>query len=454
MKYHFDKAIHKLFDIFKENGHELYLVGGCVRDFIMDTQFVDYDMATSATPEEMLLLTTKYDLKVVPTGIKHGTLTFIIDHLHVEITTFREEKEYEKNRFPKIVSFTKNLKEDVKRRDFTMNAICMDENQIYDYYHGQQDIKNKIIRSVGNPDLRFKEDALRILRCLRFSFRLNFTIEENTYKAIQKHVHLLLSISQERIRDELCKMLMSDHKDILLTLRDSKALDVIIPEYISTYTCTQETPWHIYDVFHHMNAAMNASKGYPLNLKLALFLHDLSKPMHKTIDENGIAHFIGHAQSSAKLAKKILRRLKFDKQTIKEVATLIEYHDYYMYDTKKSVHKLMYKLNGNFKLVYQILKVQLADNMGKNQEKCIEKNRMIYAVTIMLKEMQAKNECFTIKDLNINGNDLITLGYEDKQIGHVLNYLLKYVLNQQDKNTKEDLIKVAGGYRNEIINRK
>lgn len=453
MKYHFDEAIHKLFDIFKENEHELYIVGGCVRDFIMDNPFIDYDMTTSATPDEMLLLAKKYDIKVIPTGIKHGTLTFIINHLHVEITTFREESEYEQNRFPKAVNFTKSLKEDVKRRDFTMNAICMDENQIYDYYQGLQDIENKIIRCVGDPNIRFKEDALRMLRCLRFMFRLNFSIEEKTYKSIQDNAHLLQSISQERIRDELCKMLMSDHKDILLTLRDSKVLDIILPEYIPTYDCTQETPWHLYDVFHHMNAVMNASKGYPLNLKLALLLHDLSKPTHKTIDEKGYAHFIGHAQSGAKLAKKILRRLKFDNKTIKEVATMVEYHDYYMYDTRKSVHKLMYKLNGNYRIAYQILKMQLADNMGKNQEKCIEKNRMIYAVTIMLKEMQANHECFTIKDLNIDGNDLKALGYEDKQIGEVLNYLLKYVLNQQEKNTKKELIKAAGGYRNEIISR-
>lgn len=453
MKYHFDEAIHKLFDIFKKNGHELYIVGGCVRDFIMENPFMDYDMTTSATPDEMLLLAEKYDIKVIPTGIKHGTLTFIINHLHVEITTFREESEYEHNRFPKAVNFTNSLKEDVKRRDFTMNAICMDENQIYDYYQGLQDIQNKTIRCVGDPNIRFKEDALRMLRCLRFSFRLNFSIEENTYQAIQDNAHLLQSISQERIRDELCKMLMSNHKDILLTLRDSKVLDVILPEYILTYDCTQETPWHLYDVFHHMNAVMNASKGYPLNLKLALLLHDLSKPIHKTIDEKGYAHFIGHAQSGAKLAKKILQRLKFDNKTIKEVATMVEYHDYYMYDTRKSVHKLMYKLNGNYRIAYQILKMQLADNMGKNQEKCIEKNRMIYAVTIMLKEMQANHECFTIKDLKIDGNDLKTLGYEEKQIGQVLNYLLKYVLNQQEKNTKEELIKAAGGYRNEIISR-
>lgn len=453
MKYHFDLAIHQLFDIFKQNGHELYIVGGCVRDFLMQTAFVDYDMTTSATPEEMLALADKYDIKVIPTGLKHGTLTFIVDHIHVEITTFREESEYEKNRFPKEVHFSKNLQADVKRRDFTMNAICMDENHIYDFFEGQKDIENKTIRCVGNPNVRFNEDALRMLRCLRFAFQLHFTIESNTYQAIQTNACLLANISQERIRDELCKMLVSDHNNILLSLKDSNVLDIILPEFIATYDCKQETSWHLYDVFHHINAVMNASKGYSLNMKLALLFHDISKPAHKTYDENGNAHFMGHASSGAILARKIMRRLKFDNKTIKEVSTMIEYHDYYMYDTRKSVHKLMYKLNGNYDIAYQILKVQLADNMGKNQEKCIEKNRMIYAVTIMLKEMQASHECFTIKDLAVNGNDLKTLGYEDKQIGQVLKYLLKYVLNQQEKNTKEHLLKAAGGYRNEIINR-
>lgn len=454
MKYQFDPSIHQLFHIFHSSSYQLYLVGGCVRDILMHKTFQDYDMTSDATPQEMIMLAQKNHIKVIPTGIKHGTLTFIMNHLRVEITTFRVESEYEHHRYPKTIHFTKSLQEDVKRRDFTMNAICMDENQLYDYYDGQKDIQNKLIRCVDHPDIRFNEDALRILRCLRFSFTLNFTIEENTYQALQDNAFLLKQISEERIRDELCKMLMSDHQDILLTLKDSKVLDIILPEFIATYDCAQETVWHLYDVFHHMNAVMNASKGYSLTMKLALLFHDITKPAHKTYDENGNAHFYGHAQSAALLSKQILKRLKFDRHTIEKVELLILYHDYYMYDTRKSVHKLMYKLNGDFALAYQILKIQLADNMGKNQEKCIEKNRMIYSVTMMLKQMQSEHECFTIKDLAINGNDLKELGYNDKQIGKVLKYLLKYVLNQQDKNTKEQLLKAAGGYKDEIVDRK
>ena len=193
---------------------------------------------------------------------------------------------------------------------------------------------------------------------------------------------------------------------------------------------------------------------YSLTMKLALLLHDLEKAHYKTYDTKGIAHFVGHAHASATLAKTILKRLKYDNKTIKEVVTMIEYHDYYMYDNRKSVHKLMYKLNGDYDMAYKILKIQIADNLGKNQTMCIEKNRMIYAVTIMLKEMQASKECFCIQDLAIDGNDVKALGYSEKEIGNVLQYVLKQILNQQDKNNKEDILKIIGGYVNETVNRK
>ena len=454
MNYTFHPVVKKLFTYFKESGHEVYLVGGCVRDLCMQRQFNDYDMCTSATPDEMMALANKYDIKVIPTGIKHGTLTFILDHVHIEITTYRIESEYENNRRPKEVGFTKSLKEDVKRRDFTINAMALNEDGLKDYYGGLKDLENKVIRAVGDPDIRFKEDALRILRALRFAFQLNFTIEENTWNAILRNAHLLNNISKERIRDEFCKILVSDHQDILLTLRRCGVLDVIIPEYVKTYDFEQHSSWHIYDVFMHHNIALNETKGYPLNLKIAVLLHDLEKVTYRTYDALGNGHFMGHAMASAALSQSILRRLKFDNKTIVEVYMLIKYHDYYLYDTKKSVHKFMYKLEGDFDLAYKILKVQLADNKAKNKDKILNKNRMIYNVTMMLKEMEYNNECFSIKDLAINGNDVKQLGYKNEEIGKVLQHVLKFVINQQDKNKKEILLKVAGGYKNEIINRK
>lgn len=438
--------IQTLMNIFREEGHQLYLVGGCVRDWLMEQECHDYDMTTNATPEQMLSLAKKHHFNAVPTGKKHGTITFIMAQHAIEITTFREEKEYEKHRFPKNVTFTHSLQEDVKRRDFTINAIAMDENGIYDYHDGCSDLKKGLVRCVNDPQLRFEEDALRILRALRFSFQLNFVIEDSTWQAIQEKAHLLRYISSERIRDELCKILMSDHDDLLVILRASRVLDVIFPEFIPTYECEQETPWHIHNVFYHMNAVMNASKGYSLPMKLALLFHDIEKPSHKTYDERGNAHFLGHAEAGAETAKIIMKRLKFDHSTIQQVTKMIYYHDYYMYDNRKSVHKLMYYLNGDFTIAFQILKIQLADNMGKNQKKCMEKNRMIYAVTIMLKQMQKDKECFTIKDLAINGNDMLSLGYQGKEIKEGFEHLLRFILNQQEKNNKEQLCKEAQRY--------
>lgn len=454
MKEIFNPVIKQLFSYFKENGHELYLVGGCVRDFYMDRKINDFDMTTSATPEEMMELANKYDIKVIPTGIKHGTLTFVLDHVHVEITTYRCESEYENNRRPKDVTFTRSLKEDVQRRDFTINALALNEDGLQDFYGGLEDIQKKVIRAVGDPDLRFNEDALRIMRCLRFAFQLNFDIEENTWNALKRNAHLLNNISKERIRDELCKMLLSEKKDMLVTLRDCGVLDIIIPEYVKTYDFEQHSSWHIYDVFYHHVEALNATKGYTLNMKLAILLHDLEKVTYRTYDMLGNGHFIGHAPASAALAQTILRRLKFDNKTIVEVYQLIKYHDYYLYDTCKSVHKFMYKLEGDFDLAYKILKIQLADNKAKNQDKILKKNKMIYNVMIMLKDMERNGECFNVKSLAINGHDLIQLGFKNEEIGNVLQYLLKFVLNQQDKNKREILLKVAGGYKNETINRK
>lgn len=447
--YHWDERIESLFSIFQKNGYQLYLVGGCVRDFLMEKEHNDYDMSSDATPKQMQQIAQVNDIKLVLTGLQHGTVTFIYKHLTIETTTFRQESEYEKNRFPKSVRFTKSLKEDCQRRDFTMNAIAMDKTTIYDYFNGYDDIKNHCIRCVGDPLLRFQEDALRMLRALRFHFQLQFTIEQKTFYAIQQNAHLLKNISHERIRDELNKMLLSDSKDILFTLKNSNVLQVIIPEFIICFDVAQETPWHRYDVFTHMNAVLNATKGFSLEMKLALLFHDIAKPLHKTIDAKGLAHFLGHAKASADIAKAIMQRLKYDKKTIRNVHTMIVYHDYYLYDNRKSVHKFMTHLNGDYNMAYQILKIQVADNLGKNQTMCIQKNKMIYGVMVMLKQMQADKECFTIKELAIDGNDIKALGYQDKQIGSVLKYVLKQMINQQDKNNKNDLLKIAGGYRNE-----
>ncbi|MDF9838619.1 MULTISPECIES: HD domain-containing protein [unclassified Breznakia] len=452
--YNIHQSAKKVLSYIHSLGYEAFLVGGCVRDFLMNRDVHDFDITTSCDAFFLLEKAKADHYLVIPTGLKHGTITFVIDNEHIEVTTYRQESDYIHHRIPKTVTFTNDLKEDLKRRDFTINAICLDQNQIIDYYGGQNDIKAKIIRCIGNPKERFHEDALRILRALRFAFTLGFTIEKNTYTALQESVDLLNHISKERIRDEFIKMLASDYKDLLITLKESKVLLYIIPEYNLAFHVTQESPYHIYDVFHHLNSALNASIGEPLNIRLAILLHDLEKRNYKTIDEKGIAHFKGHAHASAELSKKILRDLKFSNDIIKNVYMLIYYHDYYVSPKKNVLRKFLYKLNGDYKMAYDILHVQKLDNLGKDPTIVKEKNKLIDDAIACIKEMEKHNEVFSINHLSIDGNDIKKLGYREQEIGIVLHKLVKYIVNNQDKNTKDQLLKIAGGMKNEIFNRK
>lgn len=440
-------------DFLHNHNYEAFLVGGCVRDLLLDRSVHDFDITTNCLPDELLTIAKQDNITVVPTGLQHGTVTFIIDKEPVEVTTYRIEEDYLNHRKPSHVEFTPSLKEDLKRRDFTINALCIDNHKILDYFDGLQDLNNSIIRCIGDASERFNEDALRILRALRFKCVLNFTIEPQTYKAIQTNAHLLSSISKERIRDEFIKLLESDEDDLLLLLRDSYTLLEIIPEYELAFDVPQESRYHIYDVFDHMNAALNASKGAPLTLRLAILLHDLEKKNFKTMDTNNHAHFKGHAHASAKLSRVILNRLRFPKAIIKDVYTLIEYHDYYLQPKKKTIRKFLYKLQGNFTLAYQILEVQKFDNMGKNPDIIEEKNQVIDEVIALIQEMENNQEVYTIYGLNVDGNDMIQLGYQREEISIILQYLLKYIIHHQDKNTHEHLLKIAGGKFHEISNR-
>ena len=440
-------------DFLHNQKYEAFLVGGCVRDLLLNHCVHDYDITTNCSPHKLIQIAKKNAISVIPTGLQHGTVTFIVEKNAIEVTTYRIEKEYLNHRKPSHIVFSHNLKDDLKRRDFTINALCIDNNKVIDCFGGIQDLKAQIIRCIGNPETRFNEDALRILRALRFKCTLNFTIETLTYEAIKKNAHLLKVISKERIRDEFVKMLHSDEDDLLLLLKDSNTLLEIIPEYEMAFDVTQESPYHIYNVFEHMNAALNASKGAPLNLRLAILLHDLEKKNYKTIDENHCAHFKEHAHASAKLSRIILRRLRFSKSIIKEVYLLIAYNDYYLQPKKKAIRKFLYKLQGDFTLAYQILKVQKFDNMGKNPTIIDKKNQKIDEVIALIQKMENNHEVFTINGLKVNGNDMIQLGYQKEEIRIVLQYLLKYIINNQNKNTHEHLLKIAGGKFHEISNR-
>lgn len=434
------------------NGFEAYFVGGCVRDLLMNKIPSDYDITTNATPEQVLALNDNA-FRCIPTGLQHGTVTVVHNSERVEVTTYRHDGEYQDHRRPTSVLYSKRLEDDLKRRDFTINAICFDNINLYDLFDGIQDIQNKQIRSIGNPHKRFQEDALRILRALRFSCQLSFTIDPTTLLAMQDLANTLSYISKERIRDELIKMIQTTQNNLLTLLKEYAVLPYIVPQLMDTIGVKQQNPYHIYDVFEHINQAFNASISYPVSTRLAILLHDIEKPHYKSTDEAGIDHFYGHAQAGAETAKAILHDLHFPNHMIALVSTSILYHDYHLTTNKKSIRKFMYKLQGNFDLAYQILDVQMLDNSAKNPILAMSLNNTIQEVKTILKQMQQDNETFTMKQLRVDGNDMIALGYQGKQVGDILQLLLLHVLNHQKENTYARLMELAERKQHEIFNR-
>lgn len=421
--------------ILNENGFDAFVVGGCVRDSIMGKDANDWDMTTSATPEETLEVFK--DFRTIPTGIKHGTVTVLIDKQPLEITTFRIDGEYTDNRRPDSVNFTRNIENDLSRRDFTVNAMAYNEkNGIVDLFGGVNDIQNKIIRCVGDPDKRFNEDALRIMRAVRFSSTLGFEIEKETAESIRRNKHLLKNIAAERIRVELEKLLLGDDAERIL-FQFSDVIFEIIPELEKTFGVEQNCPYHIYDVWHHIvkSVAVSEKNKY---VRLAMLLHDIAKPQMKTNDEKGQDHFKGHAFVSSDIAFEILKRLRYDNKTVSTVTKLIYHHDDRLYNAPQNVKKHASKFG--FEFLHLLDKVSRADILAQNPEM---QGRLSDCDRYMelLKKVEENNACLKISDLKVNGNDLISLGYQGKEIGENLEKLLDKVLKNEIKNTKEDLLK-------------
>ena len=303
-------------------GYEAFAVGGCVRDSLLGNEPGDYDLTTAAKPEETKRVFQGE--KIVETGIKHGTVTVILGETPLEITTFRVESEYRDNRRPERVEFTKSIEEDLARRDFTMNALAYSESRgIVDPFGGEADIKAGIIRAVGDPEKRFREDALRIMRALRFASALGFEIEPETEKALLENRALLLNVSAERLSEELLKLLCGQNvRRVLMKYTD--VLGVILPELLPMKGFSQQNPHHVYDVLEHSAAAAEKVPPRPA-LRLGALLHDVGKPRCFTIDENGVGHFYGHAEISAQMAEEILGRLRLDSAAKKEVVSLVDF---------------------------------------------------------------------------------------------------------------------------------
>lgn len=433
-----------------EHGYEAYAVGGCVRDTVLGRIPEDWDITTSARPEEVKQLFQR----TIDTGIMHGTVTIMLDKEGFEVTTYRIDGEYEDNRHPKSVEFTSNLKEDLRRRDFTINAMAYNDKEgLVDCFGGLEDIRRKRIACVGNANDRFDEDALRILRAVRFAGQLGFSIEDNTRLAMKKKAENLKSISAERIRVELDKLLRSNHADLLLEAYKTNITKAVLPEFDTMLETKQNNPHHIYSVGAHVMKSIclmnewyakqnEEDKKLHSILVWTMLLHDVGKPACKKTDKHGIDHFYGHEEVGAKMAKGILKRLKFDNYTIEYVTRLIKWHDYRAVPEEKPVRRAVSKVGTD--LIPYWFWVQRMDILSQNPSKIKEKIERLEAVETCCEKIIAEKNCLTIKDLAINGNDLINAGFEKgKQIGEVLSYLLEVVLEFPELNEKELLLAVC-----------
>ncbi|MBQ8804480.1 MAG: CCA tRNA nucleotidyltransferase [Tyzzerella sp.] len=437
MKIQLPEKVRQIINTLQEHGYEAYAVGGCVRDSILGRIPDDWDITTSATPlETKALFPRTFD-----TGIAHGTITVLIDKEAFEVTTYRVDGEYEDSRHPKEVTFTRSLKEDLLRRDFTINAMAYNDAEgLIDIFGGMNDLHNKTIRCVGKAKERFGEDALRILRAVRFAAQLGFKIEEETRKGIRDLAPTLANISAERIQVELIKMMISPNPGLLQTAYELGITKVILPEFDEMMKTEQETPHHMYSVGEHTLKAIENVRADKV-LRLTMLFHDIAKPLMKTIDEDGVAHFKIHDVKGVEMTKQILRRLKFDNDTMNKVVKLVQYHDYRMPAEPKNVRKAMNKIGEELFPYY--LEVREADTLAQSGYKREEKLQNIYDVRKCYEEIMARQECVSLKTLAVTGTDLIASGMQPgKEIGRVLNKLLEIVIENPEYNKKEYLLKL------------
>ena len=428
------EEILTIMDIMKKSGYEIYLVGGFVRDSIMDKKADDADLATNASPEETLQIFK--DFRTLTTGIKHGTVTVIINHKPFEITTYRTEKGYSDCRHPDEVAFAKKIEDDLSRRDFTVNSIAFSpEKGFVDPFSGRDDIERRVIRCVGEPEKRFSEDSLRILRALRFSSVLSFSIEEETEKAMFTCKELLRHISHERVFTELSKMLCADNIREVLS-KYSDILAVVLPEIKDMKGFEQHNFHHIYDVMNHTAVVVESAPPI-IHLRLAALFHDCGKPDCFSVDENGVGHFYSHASISAKKADETLLRLRCDNRTREKVVKLIKLHDAPIEENEVVIRKKLSKYGED--LLFDLIELKRADTKGLAPEFHNRSEHFDMLQTIAEKVLHEK-PCFSLKDLAVKGNDLAELGLEGREIGFSLNLLLDAVIENKVQNKKEELI--------------
>lgn len=435
-----------IIDTLMAHGYEAYAVGGCVRDSVLSREPKDWDITTSARPGEVKTLFRH----TIDTGIQHGTVTVMVDHEGFEVTTYRIDGEYKDARHPEKVTFTPDLLSDLKRRDFTINAMAYNRRDgLVDAFDGISDLKNGVIRCVGNAGERFSEDALRMLRAVRFSAQLGFEIERETREAVSRLSESIARVSAERIQAELVKLLVSDYPGELITAYETGLTGVFLPEFNVMMETPQNNPHHCYSVGEHTVEAVKQAPADKV-LRLVMLLHDVAKPVCRTTDEKGIDHFYGHPARGSKMAGQILRRLKFDNDTTERVCRLIMWHDENPRLEKSAVRKAVSK--AGTEQYPALFAVKRADIGAQSRYRQAEKLSYVDSYEQMYEEIIARQECLTLKQLAVNGKDLIEAGMKPgKEVGEALAALLAYVLEEPERNTKEKLLEQAHKLKSPFI---
>lgn len=428
----------KIIERLESCGHEAYAVGGCVRDSILGKEPADWDITTSASPEEVKALFTH----TIDTGIAHGTVTIMCGKCGYEVTTYRIDGEYKDGRHPESVAFTNLLSEDLRRRDFTINAMAYNQTEgLVDLFGGMQDLQDGVIRCVGEATERFSEDALRMLRAVRFAAQLGFSIDKATYDAICALAPTIARVSMERIMVELVKLLTSAHPEEMRTVYACGLTGIFLPEFDAMMETPQHTVHHQYSVGEHTIHALMAVPADRV-LRLTMLFHDVAKPVCRTTDEAGNDHFYGHPEIGAEMTGQILRRLKFDNDTIRAVKRLVRFHDMRLVLQEKNVRRSIVKMG--LESFPEIFAVKRADTLAQSMYMRQQKLDAIDQFEVLYDRIIEKQVCVQKKDLALNGKDLLDIGVpQGKKVGEILDLLFAQVIEEPEKNTREELLAEA-----------
>ena len=427
------QEVKQVLHTLNEAGHEAFVVGGCVRDILRGVAPHDWDITTSALPEETMALFPHF---AIPTGLKHGTVTVLKGDYPCEVTTYRADGDYSDHRRPDGVTFTRSLREDLARRDFTVNAMAMDsEGNVVDPFGGREDLAAGILRCVGEAEKRFSEDALRILRALRFAATLGFAIEEETKQAIFALKDDLHYVAAERVREEVTKLLLGDAAEAILT-EFPAVLGVVIPEILPSVGFDQRNCHHCLDVWGHTARAVGKAPKDAV-IRWVMLLHDLGKPDTFTVDDAGVGHFYTHADRSEELARQVVQRLRFDNRSSERIVRLVRYHDRPFALTEKSMTRALRKLG--VEDTFALCEVKRADNLAQHSD-YHDRQSVLDEAEAILRAVLAKDACFSLKHLAVDGNDLIALGLRGKAIGETLEGLLTAVVEGELPNEKAALL--------------